>query len=210
MRPLYGVDVRNRLLQGAALDAGTYLRARDVRRELHRRCVAVLAGVDAVVTPTVPIVAPRLEDAVDPAVGARLVTFTRLADLTGLPAISLPVPGVRAPGRPPARGRRRRRAAASGVGRGPPAGRLSGWLPPAPTVRASGARVGTDAGGTFTDVVGADGRAAKVLSTPADPARAVVEACRAVGADRPGVLTHGTTVATNALLEGRGAPVGAA
>ena len=92
--PLYGADVRNRLLQGAALDAGTYLRARDVRRELHRRCVAVLAGVDAVVTPTVPIVAPRLEDAVDPAVGARLVTFTRLADLTGLPAISLPVPGV--------------------------------------------------------------------------------------------------------------------
>ena len=57
----------------------------------------MLAGVDAVVTPTVPIVAPRLEDAVDPAVGARLVTFTRLADLTGLPAISLPVPGVALP-----------------------------------------------------------------------------------------------------------------
>ena len=32
---LYGVDVRNRLLQGAALDARTYLRARDVRRELR-------------------------------------------------------------------------------------------------------------------------------------------------------------------------------
>ena len=37
---LYGVDVRNRLLQGAALDARTYLRARDVRRELRRRCLA--------------------------------------------------------------------------------------------------------------------------------------------------------------------------
>src|SRR5215207_2192136 len=68
-------------------------------------------------------------------------------------------------------------------------------------------RVGTDAGGTFTDVVSADGRSAKVLSTPADPARAVVEACRAVGLHHPDVLAHGTTVATNALLEGRGAAV---
>ena len=56
--------------------------------------------------------------------------------------------------------------------------------------------------GTFTDVVSADGRSAKVLSTPADPARAVVEACRAVGVVHPDVLAHGTTVATNALLEG--------
>ena len=71
----------------------------------------------------------------------------------------------------------------------------------------SAGRVGTDAGGTFTDVVSADGRSAKVLSTPVDPARAVVEACRAVGVDQPDVLAHGTTVATNALLEGRGAPV---
>ena len=100
---LYGVDVRNRLLQGAALDARTYLRARDVRRELRRRCLALLADgdgvgrIDAVLTPTVPVVAPRLSDAVDPAVGGRLVTFTRLADLTGLPALSIPVPGVPLP-----------------------------------------------------------------------------------------------------------------
>lgn len=85
----------------------------------------------------------------------------------------------------------------------------------APSARTSGAagsvtsagRVGTDAGGTFTDVVSATGQATKVLSTPADPARAVVDACRAVGVPRPDVLAHGTTVATNALLEGRGAPV---
>jgi amidase len=100
---LYGVDVRNRLLQGAALDARTYLRARDVRRELGGRCVTLLADgdgagrLDAVLTPTVPIVAPRLADAVDPAVGGRLVTFTRLADLVGLPALSIPVPGVPLP-----------------------------------------------------------------------------------------------------------------
>lgn len=102
---LYGTDVRNRLVQGAALDAATYLQARDLRRELRRRCVALLAGghgahgaaLDAVLTPTVPIVAPRPADAVDAAVGGSLVTFTRLADLTGLPALSIPVPGVPLP-----------------------------------------------------------------------------------------------------------------
>ncbi|MPY94633.1 MAG: hydantoinase/oxoprolinase family protein [Acidimicrobiia bacterium] len=70
-----------------------------------------------------------------------------------------------------------------------------------------GSWVGTDSGGTFTDVVAADGRVAKVLSTPADPALAVGRALDAVGGDRPAVLAHGTTVATNALLEGQGAPV---
>jgi N-methylhydantoinase A/oxoprolinase/acetone carboxylase beta subunit len=69
-------------------------------------------------------------------------------------------------------------------------------------------RVAADTGGTFTDVVGDDGRGSKVLSTPADPATAVREGiAAAVGAQRPGVLAHGTTVATNALLEGQAAPV---
>ena len=69
-------------------------------------------------------------------------------------------------------------------------------------------RVGVDTGGTFTDVVAADGRIAKVLSTPDDPARAVTEGLASVAeGGRPEVLAHGTTVATNALLEGKGAPV---
>ncbi|MDY7103625.1 MAG: hydantoinase/oxoprolinase family protein [Actinomycetota bacterium] len=69
-------------------------------------------------------------------------------------------------------------------------------------------RVGTDTGGTFTDLVTADGRVAKVLSTPEDPGRAVRQALgRAVGDEVPELLAHGTTVATNAVLERRGAPV---
>jgi N-methylhydantoinase A/oxoprolinase/acetone carboxylase beta subunit len=69
-------------------------------------------------------------------------------------------------------------------------------------------RLGIDSGGTFTDVVAGDGRVAKVASTPDDPARAVERAADAVGGrGRIDVLTHGTTVATNALLERRGARV---
>jgi N-methylhydantoinase A/oxoprolinase/acetone carboxylase beta subunit len=81
-----------------------------------------------------------------------------------------------------------------------------------------GARVGADTGGTFTDVVAADGRSVKVLSTPDDPARAVADGLAALAASPgsagwasptggPAVLAHGTTVATNALLERRGAAV---
>jgi N-methylhydantoinase A/oxoprolinase/acetone carboxylase beta subunit len=70
--------------------------------------------------------------------------------------------------------------------------------------------VGVDTGGTFTDLVADDGRVAKVLSSRDEPGRAVDEALASVTADaggRPALLAHGTTVATNALLEGRGATV---
>lgn len=70
-------------------------------------------------------------------------------------------------------------------------------------------RVGVDSGGTFTDVVAADGSIAKVPSTSHDPGAAVRAGAAQVvaGADRPCTLVHGTTVATNALLERRGANV---
>ena len=71
-------------------------------------------------------------------------------------------------------------------------------------------RIGVDTGGTFTDVVADDGSVAKLPSTPADPGDAVRAGAAAVlpsGEVRPEVLAHGTTVATNALLERRGARV---
>jgi len=68
--------------------------------------------------------------------------------------------------------------------------------------------VGVDTGGTFTDLVASDGRVVKICSTPADPAQAVRAAVDALGDDAPPAsLAHGTTVATNALLERRGARV---
>jgi N-methylhydantoinase A len=77
----------------------------------------------------------------------------------------------------------------------------------------SGARVGVDVGGTFTDVIlqEASGRATirKVLSTPPSYDVAVVEAVGELVAGAgvpPAEVVHGTTVATNAVLERLGSP----
>jgi N-methylhydantoinase A len=67
--------------------------------------------------------------------------------------------------------------------------------------------LGVDVGGTFTDaVLVTDGhvRVAKV-PTAARQHESVVEAAAAVGAREIGRFTHGTTIATNALLQRRGA-----
>ncbi|MDF2742536.1 MAG: hyuA, partial [Actinomycetia bacterium] len=75
-------------------------------------------------------------------------------------------------------------------------------------------RVGVDTGGTFTDVVAFDEdtgelAATKTPSTPADPAEGFmtgvgkVLAELGVGAEAVTAVCHGTTVATNQLLEGK-------
>lgn len=70
-------------------------------------------------------------------------------------------------------------------------------------------RVGVDTGGTFTDIVVLEGgqlRTHKVLSTPAAPEQAIITGLKALGVATADLkLVHGTTVATNAVLEGRGA-----
>ena len=73
-------------------------------------------------------------------------------------------------------------------------------------------RVGVEVGGTFTDLVVLDqGRIsiAKVPSTPARPDEGALAAITAAGIDLARVddLVHGSTVATNAILERKGAPV---
>jgi N-methylhydantoinase A len=72
------------------------------------------------------------------------------------------------------------------------------------------ARLGVDVGGTFTDVVIlSDGRliTAKVPSTPSDQSEGVLAGVEAADFDAAalGAFAHGMTVATNALLERRGA-----
>ncbi len=78
--------------------------------------------------------------------------------------------------------------------------------------------VGVDTGGTFTDLVAVEQetgvlRLAKVPSVPGDPSAAVLEAlahlfAEGVAPSEVAMLVHGTTVATNALIEGDGAKVG--
>ena len=73
-------------------------------------------------------------------------------------------------------------------------------------------RVGIEVGGTFTDLVAVDGqdvRTAKVPSTPARPDLGAMRALDAAGIDPAAIeeLVHGSTVATNAVLERKGAAV---
>jgi N-methylhydantoinase A/oxoprolinase/acetone carboxylase beta subunit len=72
-------------------------------------------------------------------------------------------------------------------------------------------RIGVDTGGTFTDLVllGPEGVVVhKVRSTPDDPSRAILEGIGDVAGQTHGAdIVHGSTVATNAVLERRGARV---
>lgn len=82
--------------------------------------------------------------------------------------------------------------------------------------------IGIDVGGTFTDVVAVDENGivtlTKAASTPADPSLGLLDGLAAMGEElgldlkrllaRTGRIVHGTTVATNALLERQGAKVG--
>ena len=72
--------------------------------------------------------------------------------------------------------------------------------------------VGIDVGGTFTDLYyaggGADGhRILKVPSTPQDPSVGLLDALRTAGLEpsQLAALLHGTTIATNAVIERKGA-----
>ena len=79
--------------------------------------------------------------------------------------------------------------------------------------------VGVDVGGTFTDIVFTDTDAGRTLvhkvpTTPADPSLGVLagigELCERHGVDPAAIdhVFHGTTIATNAVLEGKGARTG--
>jgi N-methylhydantoinase A len=75
-------------------------------------------------------------------------------------------------------------------------------------------RIGVDIGGTFTDValeIGERRFTGKILTTPQAPEEGVLAALRSVTAEagvepgEVGVIIHGTTLATNALIECKGA-----
>ena len=71
-------------------------------------------------------------------------------------------------------------------------------------------RIAVDTGGTFTDCVylsNGELRVLKVFSTPANPGEAILTALREIGLEPKAEVRHGSTVATNTLLERGGARV---
>ena len=69
--------------------------------------------------------------------------------------------------------------------------------------------LGIDTGGTFTDFIYLDNGqlySHKVLSTPASPEAAIIQGIKELGMEMSGLkIVHGSTVATNAVLQGKGA-----
>jgi Asp-tRNA(Asn)/Glu-tRNA(Gln) amidotransferase A subunit family amidase len=92
----YGPDVRTRLLAGQFILATQYVNAQRVRQVIRAGVDTVLARVDALLLPTTPSPAPRIEerettvDGITQDVRAWLTRCTRPFNLTGHPALSLP------------------------------------------------------------------------------------------------------------------------
>lgn len=92
----YGDDVRARLQLGAVTLATQYLKGQRLRAQLQAEFAAALAEVDAVVAPSVPVIAPRIGQSfvTNPATGypgrAMMNRCTCPSNLTGLPAASVP------------------------------------------------------------------------------------------------------------------------
>jgi len=92
----YGADVFQRLDWGRHVLACEYLNAQRVRTLLNESLARVFQQVDVVATPTCPVTAfpigtPTITmEGVTERAGASLVRFTRLANMTGWPAMSVP------------------------------------------------------------------------------------------------------------------------
>jgi aspartyl-tRNA(Asn)/glutamyl-tRNA(Gln) amidotransferase subunit A len=91
-----GDDVRSRLNLGAAVMAAQYLKAQAVRRRVRENFSRVFQKVDAIVTPQLPITAPKINQGnilwgrKTEAVPSALTRFTRTYNLVGIPSLSIP------------------------------------------------------------------------------------------------------------------------
>jgi aspartyl-tRNA(Asn)/glutamyl-tRNA(Gln) amidotransferase subunit A len=93
---LYQPDVRRRLLEASQVQLADYERAKEDTARITAEMDAVLAGVDAVLTPTVLTTAPLITAAATADGGLdvrkQLMNNTRLANLTRHAAVSIPLP----------------------------------------------------------------------------------------------------------------------
>jgi len=93
---LYGADVRGRLEAARVLLSIDYVRAQRARTRIREQFNWLFTAVAVIVTPTVPIPAPRIEDVHKPwgngpeTASASLTRFTRFFNVAGVPTISIP------------------------------------------------------------------------------------------------------------------------
>ena len=91
-----GEDVRARLNLGAAIKATQYLKAQRVRGKVREIFVEVFKKVDGLVTPQLPITAPKIGQSNvswgkgTESVAGALTRFTRIYNLIGIPSLCLP------------------------------------------------------------------------------------------------------------------------
>jgi aspartyl-tRNA(Asn)/glutamyl-tRNA(Gln) amidotransferase subunit A len=92
----YGSDVRSRLEAAQTQSSLTYLKAQERRRHYKEMFMSVLEKVDVLVSPTLPVVVPLIDDQ-DISIGSRredvrlaLLRLTRPCNLSGLPSVSVP------------------------------------------------------------------------------------------------------------------------
>src|SRR5712691_11198277 len=94
---MYGEDVRKGLEKGREITAVQYINAQNRRPEIHENLLEAMKGVDFLVAPTTPVVAPKIGEervelngkSVD--VYATLTRLTLPFNVAGLPVISIPI-----------------------------------------------------------------------------------------------------------------------
>jgi aspartyl-tRNA(Asn)/glutamyl-tRNA(Gln) amidotransferase subunit A len=86
----YGPDVRARLELGALLPAVHYIKAQQARSAIIAAFERVWDDFDVLLMPTIPIEAPPIEESLDNATRGQLTQNTRIFNVTGAPACSVP------------------------------------------------------------------------------------------------------------------------
>lgn len=93
-RGLIAADVEERLLKGQAISSDALAEAEAVRLAFRAAVNKVLESVDALALPSLPIYPPSLADGAQAASGVALTRLARPFNVSGHPAISIPVPSM--------------------------------------------------------------------------------------------------------------------
>jgi len=88
----FGSDIRQRLLDGRSISRARYLAALRTKNQLQAASDAAFENIAFMVSPTVPVLALPIAEAGEAARRGLLTRNTRLLNVLGIPAISIPAP----------------------------------------------------------------------------------------------------------------------